>query len=157
MIFIQSLLNGDFQTLRFKLGVVAIMWLLVAVAMVIDLVSGVQKARQRGELRTSYGFKQTVNKAVIYYAFMLFSFMFDCIGTFFYPLPFVTLVAAAFLIFIEGKSVLEKASEKDKRKLNRNLTDLSVLLENREDILKSLTELLKKKLEESNGSKENES
>ncbi|NDV69269.1 phage holin family protein [Dysgonomonas sp. 25] len=144
LLFINPFLSGDSTTLRTQLAIVGIMWLFVAIAIIIDLISGVRKAKERGEVRTSYGFKQTVNKAVLYFAFMLFAFMFDCIGMFFYPLPIVTLIAAAFLIFIECKSVFEKANDKDKRKFNRSLNELVTLLENRDDLLKAISEITKK-------------
>ncbi|WP_101688236.1 phage holin family protein [Dysgonomonas massiliensis] len=149
-LIIQTLLTGDYQTARIDAAIIGIMWLLVAIAIVIDLFSGVRKARERGEMRTSYGFKQTVNKVVLYYAFMLFALMFDCIGMFFYPLPVVTFVCAAFLIFIEGKSVFEKAHDKDKRKFTKSVEELVILLENREDLIKGLSELVKQKAEEEN-------
>lgn len=145
---IQSYLNGDYTQLRTVLAIIIIMWVFVAVAMIVDLVSGVRKAKQRGEMRTSYGFKQTVNKFVLYYACMLFAFMFDCIGMFFYPLPFVTLIAAAFLIFIECKSVLEKAHDKDKRKFNKSMQELAILLDNKDDLIKGFVEMIKKQLQE---------
>lgn len=148
ILFVNSFLSGDYAVFRTQVAIVGVMWLLVAIAIIIDLISGVRKARERGEMRTSYGFKQTVNKMVLYYAFMLFAFMFDCIGMFFYPLPAVTLIASAFLIFIECKSVLEKAHDKDKRKFNRSLNELVMLLENKDDLLKGITEIIKKQSEE---------
>ena len=148
ILFIQSLLSGEYHSLKFKSMIVIIMWLFVTLAMVIDLVSGYRKAKERGEARTSYGLRRTVTKAVLYYALLLFAFMFDCIGTFFYPLPYVTFLVTAFLIFIEGKSILEKAHDKDKRKLNRSLDDLSVMLENKDDLLKGIAEILKKQNKE---------
>lgn len=148
ILFIESFLTGDFETLRLKLAIIGIMWILVSLAMAIDLICGWRKAKERGEARTSYGLRQTVSKAVLYYALMLFAFMFDCIGTFFYPQPYVTLIAAAFLIFIECKSILEKAHDKDKWKINKSIEDLNIILENKDDILKALSEILKKKTKE---------
>lgn len=141
---IQHLLDGNYDAARLQAAIIGIMWLLVAIAICIDLFSGVRKAKERGEMRTSYGFKQTVNKIVLYYAFMLFSLLFDCIGMFFFPLPFITFGSAAFLIFIEGKSVFEKAHDKDKRKFVKSAEDLVLLLENRDDLVKVLTELVDK-------------
>lgn len=148
LLIIQTLLMGNYETARIDAAIIGVMWLLVAIAIVIDLLSGVRKARERGEMRTSYGFKQTVNKVVLYYAFMLFALMFDCIGMFFYPLPIVTFICAAFLIFIEGKSVFEKAHDKDKRKFTKSVEELAILLENREDLIKGLSELIKQKTED---------
>lgn len=131
---IEAFLTEDFETLRLKLAIVGIMWLLVAIAIALDLVSGWRKAKIRNEARTSFGLRRTVNKLVLYYALMLFAFMFDCIGMFFYDNPYVTLISAGFLIFIEGKSILEKAHDKDKRKLNQHFQDLSILLENKDQL-----------------------
>ena len=153
LLFVQSLLNQDYPSLRFKLAIVGIMWLMVTIAMTIDLISGWHKAKERGEARTSYGLRRTVSKAVLYYALMLFAFMFDCIGTFFYAQPYITLIAAAFLIFIECKSILEKAHEKDKWKMNKSIEELYVMLDNKDDLLKGLSEILKNKIKEDEGNR----
>lgn len=142
-LFIQSYLNEDYHTLKMKLAIVAIMWLLVVIAIGLDLISGWRKAKERGEARTSYGLRRTVTKAVLYYALMLFAFMFDCIGTFFYSDPYITMIAAGFLIFIEAKSILEKAHDKDRRKLNESLGELSIMLEHRDDLIKGVAEVIK--------------
>lgn len=158
LLLIPSLLNDDYSTLRFKLAIVAIMWLMVTIAVALDLISGYRKAKERREARTSYGLRRTVTKAVLYYALMLFAFMFDCIGTFFYPLPYVTFIAAAFLIFIEARSILEKAHDKDKRKLNKSLEELSIILDNRDDLIKGVAEIVKNQIEkqkEENGNTDN--
>lgn len=147
ILFIQSFLNSDYQSLRSKLLIVAIMWLMVAIAIVVDLISGYRKAKERGEARTSYGLRRTVTKSVLYYALMLFAFMFDCIGTFFYPLPYITFIVAGFLIFIEGRSILEKAHDKDKRKLNKSLEELSIILDNKDDLIKGIAEIIKNQID----------
>lgn len=148
VLFIQAFLNGDTHALKFKLAIVGFMWAIVTLAMVIDLLSGYQKAKERGEARTSYGLRRTVQKAVLYYALMLFAFMFDCIGTFFYPLPFVTLIASGFLVLIEGKSIFEKAHDKDRRRINGNMKDVAIFLENKDDLAKAVAEVIKSKTKE---------
>lgn len=147
---IEAFLTEDFETLKLKLAIVSIMWFLVAVAITLDLISGWKKAKIRHEARTSYGLRRTVTKLVLYYALMLFAFMFDCIGMFFYADPYVTLIAAAFLIFIEGKSIFEKAHDKDKRKLNKHFEEFSILLENKDDLAKGIAELMRKQIEQEN-------
>ncbi|MDU1889525.1 MAG: phage holin family protein [Dysgonomonas sp.] len=144
-LFIQSYLSGNYANFEFELKIVVIIWLMVAFAIAIDLLSGLSKAKERGEVHTSYGFRRTVSKAVLYYALMLFALMFDAIGMFIYPLPYITLVAAAFLIFIECKSILEKAHEKDRRILSKNLEDFIDIL-NDKDVIKNLGEMLKKQM-----------
>lgn len=148
LLFIESFLTGNYSDLRFKLAIVGIMWFMVTVSIALDLISGWRKAKERGEARTSFGLRSTVTKAVLYYALMLFAFMFDCIGTFFYPLPYVTFLAAAFLIFIEAKSILEKAHDKDKRKLHKSMKELGIILENKEDLIKGIAEFIKNQTEE---------
>lgn len=145
---VEALLTEDFETLRLKLAIVGIMWLLVAEAIILDLISGWRKAKERKEARTSYGLRRTVTKTVLYYALMLFALMFDCIGMFFYAEPYVTLIAAGFLIFIEGKSILERANDKERRRISRHVEDLSILLENKEDLTKGIAEILRKQIEE---------
>lgn len=147
---IQAFLSENYGSLRFHLAIIGIMWVIVAVAMIADLISGWRKAKERNEARTSYGLRRTVTKFVLYYAMMLFAFMFDCIGMFFYDNPFVTLIAAGFLIFIEGKSILEKAHDKDKRKLNKSLADLSIMLDHKDDLIKGVAEIVKNQIEKDN-------
>lgn len=151
---VQAFIEGNIDSLKSTLAIVGVMWLLVTISYSLDLVSGWNKAKQRNEDRTSYGLRRTVSKAVLYYALMFFAFMFDCIGMFFYDQPFITLIAAAFLIFIEAKSIFEKAHDKDKRRLNKHLGDLSVLLDNRDDIAKGIVELLKKSDEKADNEKD---
>lgn len=148
LLFIQAYLNNDDASLKFKFAIVGFMWAIVTVAMIVDLLSGYNKAKQRGEARTSYGLRRTVQKAVLYFALMLFAFLFDCIGTFFYSLPFVTLVSSAFLVFIEGKSILEKAHDKDKRRINGNMSDVAIFLENKDDLAKAVAEVIKSKIKD---------
>jgi len=143
LLIIESYLNQDFAEVRFRLAIVGIMWLFVAIAITLDLISGWRKAKERSEARTSYGLRRTVTKTVLYYAMMLFAFMFDCIGMFFYAQPYVTFVAAGFLIFIEAKSILEKAHDKDRRKIGNSLKELSQIFDNRDDLLKGLFQLVK--------------
>lgn len=151
---IQAFLSENYGSLRFHLAIIGIMWVIVAIAMTADLISGWRKAKERNEARTSYGLRRTVTKFVLYYAMMLFAFMFDCIGMFFYDNPFVTLIAAGFLIFIEGKSILEKAHDKDKRKLNKSLEDLSIMLDHKDDLIKGVAEIVKNQIEKDNGNEE---
>ncbi|WP_165045125.1 phage holin family protein [Dysgonomonas sp. ZJ709] len=155
-LFIQSFLTGDFVSLRFKLAIVGIMWLIVAIAIIIDLFSGVRKAKERGEMRTSVGFRQTVTKVVQYYAFLAFAFLFDCMLMLILSafgveevrvLPFSSIAACCFLVFIEWKSFMEKANDKYKKQFNRSVSDLATLLENREDLLHGLVEIIKKQTE----------
>lgn len=117
-----------------QLVVVAIMffveYLLVLMAIMTDLWSGVRKAKERGEARTSYGFRKTVDKLSKYYNFMFaFSIMdlMQMIAVWYLEeyyqwaiplLPIVTLLGALALCAIEIKSIFEKAEDKDRKDLS---------------------------------------
>ncbi len=53
------------------LTVIVIACVLVLGAMCIDLVSGLYKAKQRGEIRSSWGLKRTLTKFITYEGSML--------------------------------------------------------------------------------------
>lgn len=143
LLFINAFLNKDYETLYQKIELELIMWIIVLIAIIIDLISGLRKASQLGELHTSYGFRRTVSKMVQYYGLLSFAFMFDVLSSMVLPMPYFTMLASFFLVFIEAKSVLEKAKDKDRRKMNESIKDLAILFENKDDLLKGVAELLK--------------
>lgn len=114
-----------------KIVVVAIIlfaeYFLVLMAILADLWSGVRKAIARGEARTSYGYRRTVDKLSKYYNFMFaFTVMdgmqmiaiwyLDQYYDYSVPLlPVATLAGAIGLSAIEIKSIYEKADEKVKK------------------------------------------
>lgn len=155
LLFIDSFLSGNAAALKVKLAIVAIMWLFVFIAIVIDLRSGYAKAKRRGEARTSSGLKRTVSKFTLYYSGLLFAFMIDAIimyviTSFSAPvpvIPYITVIGSLYLIYVEGRSVIEKAEDKDKARLERNLSDLLKMLESREDIVKAVSDVLNKNRE----------
>jgi hypothetical protein len=132
-----------------QLGVVAIIlfaeYLLVLLAVVADLWSGVRKAKQRGEARTSYGFKRTVDKLCKYYNLMVILTILDLmqiVGIWYmdqyygYRLPVfpvVTLLGAIFIGLIEAKSIYEKADEKVKDDYHQVAALLAEISKNRKD------------------------
>ena len=101
----------------------------------LDFISGVRKARQRGERITSDRYRRSVKKVAGYYNLLLALVVVDCmhmgcswflnsyydyhIPTF----PFVTLAGAFFVAAIEIKSIREKAEDKVKKEL----TDVALL------------------------------
>ena len=148
LLFINAFLNKDYDTLESKLILVLIMWFIVLLAIVIDLIAGVRKAIQLDEARTSQGFKRTVTKLMQYYGLLCFALMFDVLASIVEPMPYITALASIFLVFIEAKSVYEKAEEKDRRRMTKEADKLITLLENRGDVLKALSEIIKKEKEE---------
>lgn len=112
--------------LNSMLSVVAVVMVIVLMAMVIDLLSGINKARQNGKMRTSWGLKRTVSKFIMYEGSLLIAAGVDVLmhASHLYDLlhldairgvPFVTCLVGAFLCVVEFMSVHESADTKTKK------------------------------------------
>lgn len=89
-----------------------------------DLWSGVRKAKKRGEARSSYGYKKTIDKIARYYNALIALTVIDvmqmggiwyltCYYNWSIPIfPWVTLLGALGISAVEIKSIYEKADEK---------------------------------------------
>lgn len=146
--FIPEIINRDYDSIIIKLAIVFALVVLVVMGIAIDLYFGVKKARELGEVRTSEGYKRTVNKFVFYSATMMFAFFFDVMNVFsFYlspPLsliPFFSLGAGCGLIFTEFKSVREKAEDKQRRKTDESFKQLAEVFKNK-DVLSQIFKVL---------------
>ena len=145
-------LEGDYKTLITTLFVVCFAWIVVIVAMLIDLYFGVKKAKELGEATSSEGFRRTINKATYYFALMGFAFLFDIfdvITPYFFPhplgsVPFVSIFVALGLVFTEAKSVREKAEDKARRRTDESFKKILELMQNREDVMREIADQLKK-------------
>ena len=115
---------------------------MMIVAMLVDLVFGVYKARQLGEATTSTGLKKTCEKARKYFSPFAVLVCIDLLSSVISPAPAFSLLWAAYCIFCEFISVREKAWQKaEMRKQERTM---SIILENKDDIAKMIAELIKK-------------
>lgn len=89
-----------------------------------DLWSGARKAKKRGEMRSSYGYKRTIDKIARYYNALIALTVIDAMQiagiwylTYYYDctipiFPVVTLIGAIGMCAVEMKSIYEKADEK---------------------------------------------
>lgn len=138
--------------------VVVMAMLLVLSAMIIDLLSGLYKAKQRGELRTSEALRRSLTKFVSYEGGMLIAAMVDLMIHFakFYALvhlnlltsvPVVTLIVGIFLLIVEFLSVREKADEKTKKHQSDALALIAGML-TKEDMKWLAEKILEKKRHE---------
>ena len=145
-------LEGDYKTLITTLFVVCFAWIVVIVAMLIDLYFGVKKAKELGEATSSEGFRRTINKATYYFALMGFAFLFDIfdvVTPYFFPhplgsVPFVSVFVALGLVLTEAKSVREKAEDKARRRTDESFKKILELMQNREDVMRETADHLKK-------------
>lgn len=112
----------------------------VVVAMIVDFITGVRKARKAGIARTSRGYKMTCTKAYQYFFPMLCLTCVDVIGSAVLPCPAFTMIMASFNVFCEWKSVLESTADKERmRKMGLTFQAIS---SNKTDLAKLLKEIL---------------
>lgn len=131
----------DFERLYFFGLWFVITYGLMIVAMGVDLVTGVRKARLAGRARTSQGYKMTCDKAIKYFLPMLCLTCLDLIGSMVLPCPVFTMLLGAFNVFCEFKSVMEKTHEKEE--IHDAANTMNVVLKNKDDIVGMIAELIK--------------
>lgn len=137
------------------------LYALVLLAILADLWSGVRKAKQRGEARTSFGFRRTVDKLSRYYNLLLVLTIIDAmqiVGIWYLDkyyqfniplLPVITIIGALGIGFIELKSIYEKAEDKEFRKVAKLA---GTILSNKDDV-KVVTEAIMDYLNEGKNDK----
>lgn len=155
-----DLIHGAAPLIR----VTVIVMLLVLLAMIIDLGSGLAKAKERGELRTSEALRRTLRKFISYEGGISIAAMVDILIQFsqFYAIfrldvltsvPLVSILVGIFLLVVEFMSVREKADEKTKRQQSEAAAVLAKLI-TKDDMKKILAEVAKaseRKREEEDG------
>lgn len=122
------------------------LWLLVIVAVLLDLWDGVYTAKVTHQRIHSHKLRVTVNKISEYWRLMLIGFLIDTAGCLFpvYALPYLSILFCLGLICVEAKSMFEHvrkrrsqavdvakliqmlvecASEKDAKKLLKELSE----------------------------------
>lgn len=112
----------------------------IIIGMAIDLIYGVSKAKQLGIARTSTGYKKTCDKGRKYFIPFAVLMLIDLVACFVMPAPFFSMIWTAYCLFCEFKSVREKAWTKaELRKAERTM---SIVIENKDDLAKAITELM---------------
>ena len=133
-----------------------------------DFWSGIRKAKKNGIVRSSYGFRRTVEKIKEYYNAMIALTIIDAmqvtalwyLETYYkYEIPmfpFVTLVGAIGLCIIEIKSIYEKAEDKQRfHEAGALLSSIAKHKTDIEEISKSVAAYLKENTNENNNEKSN--
>ena len=126
--------------LYLHLVLIAVSMTAIIIAMGVDFISGIQKAKQRGELRTSKKYKMTATKAKKYFNPFLTLVMIDLICCIVIPFPVFAMLWAAYCVFCEFKSVREKSWEK--AELRKAEKTMSIIIENKDDIAKLAAQIL---------------
>ncbi|SBV91872.1 phage holin family protein [uncultured Dysgonomonas sp.] len=130
-----------------KADLVLALWIFELIAVFIDLIMGLYKAKSLNYLITSDGLKRSANKIILYYSLMAFGSMMDiaAFGLEFVSVPYVSILFCIFVLAIEGKSVFERASDKERRRLMNGAKDVTAILASKDDIAKAVHEYLTRK------------
>ena len=140
--------------------IVVVAMMVVFLAMMLDLASGLYKAKLRGEIRSSWGLKRTLTKFITYEGGMLIAagvdllmhlsqlvnlFGLDAIQ----GVPVITCLVGVFLLVVEFISIREKADKKTKKEMTDAAELLSKMLTN-----DNFKEVFRTALEQQNQAKE---
>ncbi len=132
--------NFNLSDVMWVMGLVLAEYVLVLLAVLADLASGLRKAKRRGEARRSKALRRTVDKVCRYYNALFALSVIDAmqIGAVAYlrfmgeaelpMLPVLTLFGAICEALIEVKSIYEKASEKEQAEADEAARTLARLL-----------------------------
>lgn len=134
---------GDFDKVLTQIYIIFISWLIVILAIGIDLYFGINKSKETGLYVHSYGLRQTSKKTVQYLSFMFFFFFIDVLNPFwvyfdYQSMPLLSIFGAIVLTYTEYKSVREKSDEKFRNDFDGNAKELYKLLKENKDFLKEL-------------------
>ena len=112
------------------------------VAMVVDLIFGVRKAKRNGEATTSTGLKKTCDKARKYFSPFMATVCIDIIAACAnLQVPIFSMLWAAYCVFCEFISIREKAWQK--AEIRKQERTMKVILENKDEIAKAVVEIMK--------------
>lgn len=124
------------------------------VAMVVDLIFGVRKAKRNGEATTSTGLKKTCDKARKYFSPFMATVCIDIIAACAnLQVPIFSMLWAAYCVFCEFISIREKSWQK--AEIRKQERTMKVILENKEDIAKTLIQLLNQEQKEGGDNEDN--
>lgn len=145
--------------------IVVLACVIVLGAMCIDLASGLYKAKQRNEIRSSWGLKRTLNKFILYEGGMMIAAGVDCLIhlshllhlfnlTAIHGIPVITCLVGVFLLIVEFISVREAADAKTKTELSRAQDALGAVaakMINTDELVEALTKALTQALNNKHG------
>lgn len=155
----------DNTELMSMLSIIVVVCIIVILAMTIDLISGLNKAKQRGEIRSSWGLKRTLNKFILYMGSLLIAGSIDVLLNLSHiyklidiehlsSVPIVCCLVGIFQLIVEFLSVREAADEKTRTELSR-VESLAAKIVTKEELINLLAQALQNK--DKNKTEEDES
>jgi len=149
--------EGLAQAVHTQVFFIAVVYVLVVFLVGLDLWAGIRKAKQRGEFRSSYGLRKTIDKLCRYLNLMLVLTIIDCMqmlalyqlaaqGSIHLPqLAVLTFAGGMFIGIIEVKSIWENNSQKERARIDDALKLVAKMAKDRDiqDVLNNLVTYLK--------------
>ena len=114
LLFIPALLAGDTTACMVKVAVVVLLWLIVIVASMIDLATGIAASKRLGQHHTtSWGLRRTISKDLQYLALLVMLLLIDValsalspyLGIF--TIPLLSVAGVTTVTIVEFVSVVE--------------------------------------------------
>lgn len=111
---IEFIKTGNYSLIQHYVLVILVMWVVMVLAVCMDLWAGVNSAKARGEKIYSEGLRRTFAKLGDYWRIQVMALIFDLIGSCmeWYNLPYASIIITAGIVLIEGKSVWENEKAK---------------------------------------------
>jgi hypothetical protein len=115
-------------------------YLVVFVAICADLFAGLRKAKKENKLRTSFGFRKTLDKILQYYGVLFFLSFIDILqmylvgglinemGWKLFAFPIITFIGTIYICIIEYRSIKEKRDAKENARIDEVTRLLSELI-----------------------------
>lgn len=144
---IEFLVSGDFKAIQSLVYIILAMWVVMIMAVCMDLWAGLDSAKARGEKINSGGFRRTISKLGDYWRIQVMALIFDMIGSCipWYTNPYASMIITAAIVLIEGRSVWEneRAKKSNVAKLPQAIRDIISCssVQSAEELLKRLKEL----------------
>ena len=164
LLFIPSLLSGDYKTFFLKLLIIIGLWILIFIATMIDLRTGIKASKARGKFKTtSKGLRQTLNKYKEYTSIMAIAIIVDFALSYLctlesifsifgiFRVPLFSVIAFVFIVITEWISVKENIEKKKGAPIiSKEIVDLTAELvaELGDDKLKAIAKLLNERNKE---------
>ncbi len=111
---IEFITTGDMSIMQRQALITLVCWLIMVLAVTIDLWTGIDKAKSKKEEIHSKALRMTITKIGEYWRVLVMFLLFDIVASFIvsYTLPYASMLGAICVIGIEACSVLENLKAK---------------------------------------------
>jgi hypothetical protein len=162
LLFIPSLLAGDYRSFFIKLTIVLALWMIAIIASLIDLKTGIDASKRVGNFKTtSSGLRQTLKKDFQYFTLLVISLLFDFVFSYLtsltdifsvlglFRIPVFTILSVIIVLIIEGISVKENLEKGRKEIISPEMMNkaLEIIGELGDEKIKAIAQILKEKNE----------